>query len=73
MLYSEFQQVFAADVPSILLYIPVYTYGVDQRVRDVQIAPLWQTGDRFKTLDRWYLYVQRRLVTPTPETNESTP
>lgn len=74
-IYSEFQQVFAAEVPSILLYIPVYTYGVDQRLRDVQIAPLWQTGDRFKTLDRWYMYVQRQLVTPTPNnaTNQSEP
>jgi peptide/nickel transport system substrate-binding protein len=30
-LYYEFQELFAQQVPALLLYVPVYTYGVDER------------------------------------------
>ena len=42
--YSQFQQIFADEVPALLLYHPVYTYGVRSKVHDVQIGPLNAAG-----------------------------
>lgn len=52
--YSTFQQIFAEQVPSLLLYYPMYTYAVDSQVREVQLAPLLQPSDRFRNIADWY-------------------
>jgi peptide/nickel transport system substrate-binding protein len=54
-LYRNFQGRFADLVPALLLYYPVYSYGVDARVRGVQLAPLLAPSDRFRNLAEWYL------------------
>lgn len=60
-LYRNFQVIFAREIPSLLLYYPVYTYGVDLRVNNIQIAPLFDTSDRFMTISDWYLVTRRAL------------
>jgi peptide/nickel transport system substrate-binding protein len=52
-LYYQFQDVFAEQVPAILLYQAVYTYAVDKGVRNVQIAPMSDPSGRFRTVARW--------------------
>jgi peptide/nickel transport system substrate-binding protein len=67
-LYRNFQSIFAKELPALLLYYPVYTYGVDVRVQGVQIPPLFELGDRFNTITDWYLVTRRALeqtVEPT--------
>ena len=59
-LYRQFQELFAEEVPAILLYHPVYTYGVDRKVEGVQIGPLMVPSDRFATANLWH--VARRQV-----------
>ncbi len=55
-LYRKFQTAFAEEVPAILLYYPVYHYGVNARVQNIQLPhTLFQPSDRFRTLYRWYL------------------
>jgi peptide/nickel transport system substrate-binding protein len=58
-LYQQFQQIFTRDVPSILLYHPVYTYAVDQYVYDVQVGPIMRPGDRFLGIADWYVRWRR--------------
>lgn len=58
-LYRNFQVVFARELPALPLYYPVYSYGVDQQVRGVQIPPLFDTSDRFQTFNRWFLITRR--------------
>jgi len=60
-LYREFQQIFMEHVPALPLYVPIYTYGVDFRVNDVQLGPLMKTGDRFNNIQDWYV-LQRRVI-----------
>ncbi len=60
-LYRNFQVVFAREVPALLLYFPVYSYGVDERVGGVQAVPLFDTSDRFNTIAEWYLVTSRPL------------
>lgn len=52
-LYDQFQDIFAQEVPAIMLYQPVYTFGVDRRVRNVQISPLFDPSDRFRNIWQW--------------------
>lgn len=58
-LYHEFQQLFARDVPAILLYHPVYTYAVDQYVYGVHVGPIVRPGDRFLGVADWYVRLRR--------------
>ncbi len=66
-LYREFQELFARDVPSLLLYQPVYSYAVDARVKDVQVGPMFDASDRFRTIDRWYIETERMLYSEARE------
>jgi ABC-type transport system substrate-binding protein len=61
-LYHKFQQMFAEHVPGILLYYPVYTYAVSDKVSSVQIGPIALPSDRFRTLSNWYLLTRRVIV-----------
>ena len=60
--YSQFQQIFADEVPALLLYHPVYTYGVRSKVHDVQIGPLNAAADRFRDIAKWYIVTKRITV-----------
>lgn len=58
-LYHKFQELFADRVPALILYYPVYTFGIDSRMRGVQLAPLLMPSDRFRNLAEWYLKTKR--------------
>lgn len=65
--YSEFQRIFAEEVPALLLYHPVYTFGVRDKVHDVQLGPLNTPSDRFRNLADWYI-VTKRITMGSQET-----
>ena len=67
-LYRNFQVIFARELPALLLYYPVYTYGVDQRMQGVQAAPLFESADRFNGVSNWFLITKRTLDTVTQPT-----
>ena len=69
-LYRNFQVVFSKELPSLPLYYPVYSYGVDAQVQGVQVAPMYDTSDRLAFISNWYL-VTRRSLEPTPEVTNS--
>ena len=52
-LYYTFQQKFLEDVPSVLLYYPVFTYFVAEDVQDVELGTLFQTSSRFANVTLW--------------------
>lgn len=58
-LYARFQQLFLEEMPALPLYYPVYTYGVSDRVKNVQIGPLNTPSDRFATFADWYIVTRR--------------
>lgn len=58
-LYRKFQERFAALTPALLLYYPIYTYGVDARVQGIQIGSLLTPSDRFRNITQWYLKTKR--------------
>ncbi len=69
-LYRNFQVVFAKELPSLPLYYPVYSYGVDAQVQGVQVAPMYDISDRLALIAEWYLVTRRTLEqTPIPTTS----
>lgn len=69
VIYSDFQQILAQELPALPLYHPIYNYAINQIAKDVQIAPLNKPADRFMTLPDWYLKIQRLILpkgAPTP-------
>lgn len=66
-LYRNFQVVFTKDMPSLPLYYPVYSYGVDAQAQGVQVAPMYDVSDRLALINEWYLVTRRSLEqTPVP-------
>jgi peptide/nickel transport system substrate-binding protein len=58
-IYDEFQKLFSEEAPALLLYYPAYTYGVSDRVKNVQIGALNDPSDRFTTFHEWYIMARR--------------
>ena len=52
-LYYTFQQKFLEDVPSVLLYYPVFTYFVAEEVQSIELGTLFQPSSRFASAVRW--------------------
>lgn len=61
-LYRKFQEMFLNRVPGILLYYPIYTYAVSEKISGVQIGPIAYPSDRFRTLADWYVITRRVIV-----------
>lgn len=72
-LYGRFQQIFAEEAPALLLYYPVYTYGVNKRVQNVQIGPLNRPAERFASFADWYIVTRRVPSNQAPPSAPPTP
>jgi peptide/nickel transport system substrate-binding protein len=72
-LYWQFQDIFADELPALLLYYPVYTYGVSNEVHNVQIGSLNQPSERFRTFSQWYMRTRRVPANQVPANNPPTP
>jgi peptide/nickel transport system substrate-binding protein len=58
-LYAEFQQIFAEEVPSILLFYPVYHYYVRDDVKGITLGVLFEPSSRFANVHQWYIKTKR--------------
>jgi peptide/nickel transport system substrate-binding protein len=72
-LYSRFQEIFADEVPALVLYYPVYTYGVSQRVQNVQIGSINNPAERFADFADWYIVTRRVPANQVPTAVPPTP
>jgi peptide/nickel transport system substrate-binding protein len=71
--YRQFQRIFADEVPALLLYHPVYSYGVRNKINDVQIGPLNSASDRFRNIADWYIVTKRITVGSADRTAPAVP
>lgn len=58
-LYAEFQQIFAEEVPSILLFYPLYHYYVRDDVKGITLGILFEPSSRFASVHQWYIKTKR--------------
>ncbi|MBA3530601.1 MAG: peptide ABC transporter substrate-binding protein, partial [Ardenticatenales bacterium] len=68
-LYRQFQTLLAEEVPAFPIYYPIYNYAISTLVKEVQLAPMTNTADRFRSLPQWYIKSRRVLI----EQGQSTP
>lgn len=66
VLYRELQRMLADDVPALPLYHPICAYAVHERVYSVQVPPMHDRPDRFRTILQWYMATRRVLVSEAP-------
>jgi peptide/nickel transport system substrate-binding protein len=59
VLYREFQQVFAEQVPSIPLFYPIYNYFVDKTVQGIGPGVFFDPCSRFSNVHEWYVKTRR--------------
>jgi peptide/nickel transport system substrate-binding protein len=68
--YYNFQVRFTTDMPALPLYYPVYSYAVDEQVKEVRIGSFYDPSDRFNNILQWFLVAMRPAggggSTPTP-------
>ncbi|MDD5467289.1 MAG: ABC transporter substrate-binding protein [Anaerolineales bacterium] len=57
--YRNFQVRFAAELPALPLFYPVYSYAVDAQVQNVRIGSFFEASDRFNNFASWYLVTKR--------------
>jgi peptide/nickel transport system substrate-binding protein len=70
-LYRNFQVRFINEIPALPLYHPMYTYAVDAQVQGVRMGPLFDTSDRFATIQSWFMMFE--AVTQVGSTQEISP
>ncbi len=58
-LYSEFQRIFAEELPALPLYFDVFAFGVSDQVKDVEIGRLNWPWERFRSAAKWYVAEKR--------------
>jgi peptide/nickel transport system substrate-binding protein len=60
-LYNNFQVRFASELPALPLFYPIYNYGIDQRINGVTMGAIYNPGDRFANVTKWFLLAERSL------------
>jgi peptide/nickel transport system substrate-binding protein len=53
--YRTFQEIFAEDAPSVLLYLPTYQYVVDADLQGVSPGLLLTLASRFEDIHQWFV------------------
>lgn len=71
--YYEFQDIFAEEVPALILFYPVYTFGVSEEVFNVQVGPMSNSSDRFRTMPDWYKMTRRVIYSESQFDDEVVP
>lgn len=75
-LYRNFQTHFMRELPGLPLFFPVYNYAVSVQVRGVSVGPIFQSSDRFATVNEWFLVASSQAAeleaTPAPQLPEPT-
>ncbi|MBI3733715.1 MAG: peptide ABC transporter substrate-binding protein [Chloroflexi bacterium] len=66
-LYAKFQDLFAEQVPALLINYPVYVYAVNRRVQNVQVGLLTQPSDRFENIADWTIAPAAAVSSATPQ------
>ena len=59
VLYNQFQDLFASEVPAVVLYYPRYVVAIAKNVNGVEADTIDTPADRFRGIARWYIQYRR--------------
>ena len=60
--YRAFLNFYADEVPAITLFQPVYSYGVSEYVRNVDIGLIDRPRSRYETIGNWFVATDEELM-----------
>lgn len=60
--YQRFQEILTADIPTIFLYSPAYTYVHNRRVKGFEGQAVFEPADRFSLVSDWYIKTKKILA-----------
>ncbi len=60
--YQRFQEILTADIPTIFLYSPAYTYVHNRRVKGFEGQAVFEPADRFSLISNWYIKTKKTLT-----------
>jgi peptide/nickel transport system substrate-binding protein len=63
--YRSFIQTWVGDTPAVMLYTPIYEYGVGSNVYGVHIQKLIDPSDRFTGIQDWAVRVRKLTAGPS--------
>lgn len=63
-LYAEFQDLWAEEIPSIILYYPQFGWAVNRNIRDARLSALIDGSSRFRHVSEWYVKTKQVPATP---------
>lgn len=53
--YIDFQNIIIEEMPALFLYSPSYDYGVDKKVKGIDLTRITIPSDRFNGIEGWYI------------------
>jgi len=58
--YQEMQNLLIADLPTIFLFEPTYTYPVNKKIKGISIQKIAAPSDRFIDIETWYVKTHKK-------------
>lgn len=58
--YQRLEEIFAAEVPVVPLYKPRYLFGINKKIKGIEVAKAVYPHERFAGLSGWYTEEQRQ-------------
>lgn len=55
--YLHFQNIVADEVPAIFLYSPTYLYGINKKMKGIELEYITVPSDRFADIRNWYIKI----------------
>lgn len=59
--YFHFQNILAEEVPAIFLYSPQYLYGVNKKIKGIELNFLVSPSDRLAGISNWHINITRQF------------
>ena len=60
-LYDNFQIRFMSQLPSLPLFYPVYSYGINEKIQGVRLGALYELASRFDYILDWFIFTETNL------------
>jgi peptide/nickel transport system substrate-binding protein len=57
--YAKLDQLIGNDLPAIFLYSPDFIYAIPKSLKDVSLASIVASGDRWNSVSGWYMQTER--------------
>ncbi len=62
ILYNQFQDLFASEVPAVVLYYPRYVVAIAKTINGVEADTIDTPADRFRGISRWYIQYDEKTA-----------